>query len=84
MSTYYHLTCLHCGKGFSSLTPRRKYCCPACEEDAKKEKAEMKKATAEKNKKKEINTELVRLSVEAREHGMSYGQYVAYLSSRRH
>lgn len=67
--------CKNCNEEFNSNRYNRLYCCEACKREyAKKQKLDV--TELRKIKVKEKNTELSRLSKEAREHGMNYGMYV--------
>lgn len=63
--------CRLCGNEFQTTHNSKMYCSDRCYRDAQN------KAKREKTKKKKVNLSLRELTVEARKHGMSYGQYVA-------
>ena len=67
-----------CGKAFAPSVPKQIYCCVQCREDANKEHKKLNYV----RKKKKLNTDLRNIAKEAREMGMSYGQYVAYLKRK--
>ena len=83
-----YLTCKYCGRKFYSIYAGTLYCSKVCKADQAKKMRAYYKAYPEKkptpvprkhySRHKEINP-IVRLSIEAREHGMSYGNYVAML-----
>lgn len=73
--TVHSRLCKNCGNQFLTMRHNKAYCSEECK-NAKRRKREA--AEREKNgKKKHKNKSLRELAVEARKHGMSYGQYVA-------
>lgn len=75
----YKLKCAVCGCEFVSSSTGRKYCGDECKKEAGRQQD---KIRHEKNNPYR-NRSLVEMAVEAREHGMTYGQYVAYLESKK-
>lgn len=75
----YKIKCAVCGKEFISSGTGRKYCSDECKKEARRQRD---KARYEKNNPNR-NRSLVEMAVEAREHGMTYGQYVVYLESKK-
>lgn len=69
--------CKICGKLFTKKRWNECYCSIECKSVARKGRD--KKRIRKYKPKKEPNADLVRLAIEAREHGMTYGQYVAQL-----
>jgi ribosomal protein L20 len=64
--------CRQCGNEFHTTHNSKMYCSDGCYRVAQNN------LRREKNKKKKpTNLSLIDLTVEARKHGMSYGQYVA-------
>ena len=72
-----------CGTEFESTSNGAMYCSKDCKNARQRERYKLRKQgllpPLQKREKKKVNAELVRLSKEAREHGMSYGKYVAML-----
>ena len=68
--------CITCGERYFGEGP---YCSTKCREENMRIKEHAKKILkGEAPKKKEIKSELAKINEEAREAGMSYGQYVAF------
>ena len=63
--------CRQCGNEFQTTHNSKMYCSDGCYREAQNNRKR------EERKKKQTNLSIVELSVEARKHGMSYGQYVA-------
>ena len=70
------LDCPFCGKTFTQETYKQKYCSTKCRSGVNNRKKTLRKAMKRTEKKSGIS-ELRRLAIEARKHGMTYGQYVA-------
>ena len=64
--------CRQCGKEFQTEHNSKMYCAHECYREAQNNLHREKR-----KKKKPMNLSLRELTVEARKHGMSYGQYVA-------
>lgn len=84
--TPHPMTCKECGKVFLQSDIRQVYCSVSC---AKKYGRKADAASAPTfdpdrmmRKGKDKTKDVIRIAAEAREHGMSYGQYVAYLEGR--
>lgn len=75
--------CKFCGKYFKPTKPRQRYCSDICRSAAKKVKSKMTKEDEVFLKKKESNLkhksqeDLARDAFNAREAGLTYGQYMA-------
>ena len=67
--------CALCGTEFTTTTPRKIYCNEMCRRKVCSSNQTERRRNERKPKKK--NKSLRELTVEARKHGMSYGQYVA-------
>ena len=82
--------CKICGKEFETGGTPAKCCSKKCmvennrriAEERRKLKKEG-KPVQPKRKKKAVNNEITRLAIEARKHGMSYGQYVAQMQFQK-
>jgi predicted nucleic acid-binding Zn ribbon protein len=72
--------CACCGNPFVVTTHSRIYCSEEC---YKSMKAILRKKDKPKRKKKENVTSLRDMAKEAREHGMTYGQYVAKMGMQK-
>jgi len=71
-------TCKICGKEFETTRNNRIYCSNECQERAIKKRAEKLKLIKNPAKpKRNTMGDLKTIAIEAREHNMSYGQYVA-------
>lgn len=70
--TVHSRLCKNCGNQFLTMHNSKAYCSDECVKAMKR-----KRKAAERNGKKNKNKSLRELTVEARKHGMSYGQYVA-------
>jgi hypothetical protein len=68
--------CPYCNKYFMTNSHQRIYCSDDC---GKAMRAFMRKKSKPKPKKKTVNP-LRDIAIEARKHGMSYGQYVAHMN----
>ena len=68
--------CECCGKTFVQTGHARKYCTDECAREMKR--SQMKVVHSKKEKPKKKNT-LREINKKAKEHGMSYGMYVAYM-----
>lgn len=66
--------CIHCGKNFMTRQKTRLYCSEECR---KKYWDELRRLTYKKKHRNTANEELVEVAAEARDAGMTYGQYVA-------
>ena len=87
----YKKVCTICGKEFIAHNKATKMCSDACRSIREKQlgkireekhKKEAEKARKKKKKKKKGNP-LVDMAVQARKHGMTYGQYVGYLECQK-
>lgn len=67
--------CLSCGERYLGDSI---YCSDRCREEHQRIKAHAQEILKRPPKKKKIKTELARINEEARENGMTYGQYVAF------
>jgi hypothetical protein len=68
----FNRVCKVCGDSFITKQPSRVYCSQECVVEGRRILDRLKRA---KSKKK--SNALIDIAVEARKHGMSYGQYVA-------
>ena len=83
--------CSVCGKEFEIVGNRKKCCSKACgEERSRRQCCERGKARyralspeVKGTKEPKYRSELVRVAAEAKQHGMSYGEYVAKRERRR-
>jgi ribosomal protein L37E len=66
--------CRRCGNEFQTTHNSKMYCSDRCYRDAQNSR---KREETQSRKKQRKNVTLIDLTVEARKHGMSYGQYVA-------
>lgn len=74
----YKRTCVVCDKEFGAWNNNQKFCCEACRrKNAKKYYEVYKNVKVEEKPKKDKGISLDQIDKEAREAGMSYGQYVA-------
>jgi predicted nucleic acid-binding Zn ribbon protein len=71
--------CLICGKKFKTADRKNIYCSAECRKIGNAENQRRNREQKSQKKNKKPNSELVRLAIEAREHGMSYGQYVGLM-----
>ena len=67
--------CLSCGERYIGDSI---YCSDRCKEEHQRIKAHAQEILKRPPKKKKIKSELARINEEARENGMTYGQYVAF------
>ena len=65
--------CRTCGKAFVATCHNKAYCSQECLVDARRERERL-----QRMKHKKQSSSLIDIAVEARKHGMSYGQYVAW------
>ena len=63
--------CKICGKEFEPSCGAQKFCSTSCREISKR------RETNAKAKKKPVTMSLAEVAVEARKHGMTYGEYVS-------
>lgn len=77
-------SCNNCGKLFETNSKRTVYCSEECKKEKTREldRIRHKSNVAEKNKYKGSTQKVVDIAVEARAHGMSYGQYAAQMYLR--
>lgn len=77
------IKCEICGSEFEAQTISARFCSHSCKLANQRKRYRMRKEgllpPPQYKEKKKVNQELVRLSIEAREHGMSYGKYVAMM-----
>lgn len=66
--------CICCGESFLTRQKSRLYCSEECR---KKYWDELRRLTYKKKHSNAVNEELVEVAAEARDAGMTYGQYVA-------
>lgn len=66
-------SCKVCGKEFITTCHNKAYCSEECSVDGKRADDRMRRL-----KRKKKSNSLVEIAVEARKHGMTYGQYVAW------
>ena len=80
------MTCVHCGTVFVQDHINQRYCSDMCKKIAKAvqdSQSQTRRIEAKKSiRAKKINKSIKDLATEAREHGMTYGQYVAHLEGR--
>lgn len=86
--------CEICGKLFNRRTGNQKYCCTECGKEANRRNVmrlgrkyrskKIEQGRRTKKKVKESQKKIDELAVEARKHGMSYGQYVGLKDMVRH
>lgn len=79
------MTCEQCGKVFLQDDPKERFCSMACRKTRKRVLASCEPAPVSepRNRKKSAKTKSIKdLAAEARAHGMTYGQCVAYLEGR--
>ena len=79
--------CRYCKKEFTVTHKNMKYCCQRCKSRARtqREKQYYAKRVDEmeqKNKTAHERSDLSAVALEARKHGMSYGQYVIYMENQ--
>lgn len=67
--------CLSCGERYLGDSI---YCSDRCKEEHQRIKAHAQEILKRPPKKKKIKSELARINEEARQNGMTYGQYVAF------
>lgn len=75
------ITCENCGEKFISYRSNIKFCSDACRTAAKKDYPSVKRRRGEVTTPSSTLDETIR---QAREAGMSYGQYVAQLWLKEH
>ena len=77
----FEFICLACGKKFVTNKPNQKTCSAECKSIYSKSihNKPVEKEKVERRKPKSNYEEIVDIAIEARKHGMSYGQYVAML-----
>ena len=85
----YKKVCPQCGKAFETDSGKRKYCYGSCSYDAILKRRPVNQKSYKENKEKEEKRQrtarrlrdsaLARLNQEARDNGMTYGQYVCKL-----
>ena len=72
--------CAVCGKEFEPNHPQKVCCSPECQIKRDREKVKsFRKTAAKKPKPRDMHKEAVEINAKAREMGMSWGQYMAYL-----
>lgn len=76
MAKYKTKNCEYCGKEFVYQNARAKCCSGACGDKLRAAKYKTEN-DRRRIKKMTTNNELVLMAIEAREHGMSYGQYAS-------
>ena len=74
--------CVYCGKTFINVGHKRKYCSQECSDVMKKTQTKEAQNNA-KRKPRKKSTSLRDMAKEAREHGMTYGQYVAKIEMQK-
>ena len=84
--TQHPMTCKECGKVFLQSDIRQMYCSVSCAKKYGRKAAVSYTPTLDPDrmvrKEKAKDKDIIRIAAAAREHGMSYGQYVAYLEGR--
>ena len=69
--------CLQCGKAFVANSPSHLYCSEYC---GKKYRTSNAGARPTRKVPRKPNQDLIDMAIEARQHGMTYGQYVTWCS----
>lgn len=79
------LRCAWCGCLFEKKYSVHKYCSEECRKEKNREldRQRNKEYAEKKRKKKKLAKDIIRLTREAREKGMSYGQYVGMLEMNK-
>lgn len=81
----YEKKCPACGKEFSTNKKMKIYCCQRCADLYNKRiQRSMPTNMAQQKKAKKSAKNIVNYDAEAKKHGMTYGQYVAWLYMQEH
>ena len=77
--------CVTCGREFAPDRPARVCCSPGCQKVRDRElvKASLKKTKERERAIKNSEKQIVDINAKAKEMGMSYGQYVAYIEGKK-
>ena len=78
------MICKECGKIFLQDKANQRYCSLSCTQAYRKKNAAVSSPDPDllERKQKAKSKDIIGIAAEAREHGMSYGKYVAYLEGR--